>query len=309
MNQFEIYNKIGKETELLSLNNHVPLKLNMFEVLNNIPQCNLMTETKVKNGFKFITSKRGRKNKNIEKDKEIVNKSLKNKVEHSKYCNDNVRRRIKALYNKYIITLLNNLMKKKFKKNKFHFVKMEIRVTKDIGIEYNRNLLNKTIKEIIVNVSNKYQNADNNKICIKFIEEQNDNEEILNILNMTYRDLFVDYYLKSTKENSLDNSFEAHKEYILSSDGKDYLEIFIKNAESLVEFYTKSKNRKSRKIEVVDTIDIPYENEIIETSDSVNIVNNQEIVEPKMKTNTVIMVSESTQTDICNINSKLLAFL
>ena len=293
MNQFEIYNKIGKETELLSLNNHVPLKLNMFEVLNNIPQCNLMTETKVKNGFKFITSKRGRKNK----------------IEHNKYCNDNVRRRIKALYNKYIITLLNNLMKKKFKKNKFHFVKMEIRVTKDIGIEYNRNLLNKTIKEIIVNVSNKYQNADNNKICIKFIEEQNDNEEILNILNMTYRDLFVDYYLKSTKENSLDNSFEAHKEYILSSDGKDYLEIFIKNAESLVEFYTKSKNRKSRKIEVVDTIDIPYENEIIETSDSVNIVNNQEIVEPKMKTNTVIMVSESTQTDICNINSKLLAFL
>jgi hypothetical protein len=309
MNQFEIYNKIGKETELLSLNNHVPLKLNMFEVLNNIPQCNLMTETKVKNGFKFITSKRRRKNKNIEKDKEIVNKSLKNKVEHNKYCNDNVRRRIKALYNKYIITLLNNLMKKKFKKNKFHFVKMEIRVTKDIGIEYNRNLLNKTIKEIIVNVSNKYQNADNNKICIKFIEEQNDNEEILNILNMTYRDLFVDYYLKSTKENSLDNSFEAHKEYILSSDGKDYLEIFIKNAESLVEFYTKSKNRKSRKIEVVDTIDIPYENEIIETSDSVNIVNNQEIVEPKMKTNTVIMVSESTQTDIYNINSKLLAFL
>ena len=89
---------------------------------------------------------------------------------------------------------------------------------------------------------------------------------------LTYRDLFVDYYLKSTKENSLDNSFEAHKEYILSLDGKDYLEIFIKNAESLVEFYTTSKNRKSRKIEVVDTIDIPYENEVIETSDSVNIV-------------------------------------
>ena len=309
MNQFEIYNKIGKETELLPLNNNVHFKLNMFEVLNNIPQCNLMTETKVNNGFKFITSRRGRKNKNIENVKDIVYKPSKKKVEHNKYCNDNVRRRIKALYNKYIITLLNNLMKKKFKKNKFHFVKMEIRVTKDIGIEYNRNLLNKTIKEIIVNVSNKYQNADNNKICIKFIEEQNDNEEILNILNMTYRDLFVDYYLKSTKENSLDNSFEAHKEYILSSDGKDYLEIFIKNAESLVEFYTKSKNRKSRKIEVVDTIDIPYENEIIETSDSVNIVNNQEIVEPKMKTNTVIKVSKSTQTDICNINSKLLAFL
>jgi hypothetical protein len=311
MSQFEIYNKIRKETEFLPLNNNIYLKLPIIEELNSYPQCNLKTELKRKNEL-FITSKRGRKNKNIEKSVEKINKAIissKNKVEHNKFCNDNVRRRIKALYNKYIITLLNNLMKTKFEHNKLHFVKMNIRITKDIGIEYNRNLLNKTIKEIIVNVSNKYQNADNNKICIEFIEEQNDNEEILNILNMTYRDLFVDYYLKSTKENSLDNSFEAHKEYILSSDGKDYLEIFIKNAESLVEFYTKSKNRKSRKIEVVDTIDIPYENEIIETSDSVNIVNNQEIVEPKMKTNTVIMVSESTQTDICNINSKLLAFL
>ena len=200
-------------------------------------------------------------------------------------------------------------MKKKFIKNKLHFVKMEIRVTKDIGIEYNRNLLNKTIKEIISNVSNKYQNADNNKICIKFIEDQNDNEEILNILNMTYRDLYIDYYLKSTKEDSLDNSFEAHKEYILSSDGKDYLETFIKNAENIVEFYTKSKNRKHRKIEEVDVINIPYINEIIETSDSANIINNHELVEQKMKTNTVTMVSESTQTDLCDINSRLIAFL
>ena len=309
MNQSEIYNKIGKETESLPLNNNVHLKFNMFEVLNNIPQCNLMTEKKVNNEFKFITSKRGRKNKNIENDKEIIYKPSKNKVEHNKYCNDNVRRRIKALFNKYIITLLNNLMKKKFIKNKLHFVKMEIRVTKDIGIEYNRNLLNKTIKEIISNVSNKYQNADNNKICIKFIEDQNDNEEILNILNMTYRDLYIDYYLKSTKVNSLDNSFEAHKEYILSSDGKDYLETFIKNAENIVEFYTKSKNRKHRKIEEVDVINIPYINEIIETSDSSNIINNHELVEQKMKTNTVTMVSESTQTDLCDINSRLIAFL
>ena len=309
MNQFEIYNKIGKETESLPLNNNIPLKINMFEILNNIPQCNLMTKTKVNNQFKFITSKRGRKNKNIEIVKETINKSSKNKVEHNKYCNDNVRRRIKALYNKYIIILLNNLMKKNFKNNKLHFVKMEIRVTKDIGIQYNRNLLNKTIKEIIINVSNKYQNAENNKMCIKIIEEQKNNEEILNILNMTYKDLYVEYYLKSTKENSLENSFEAHKDYILSLDGKDYLEIFIKNAENLVEFYTKSKNRKPRKIEEVDTINIPYENEIVETSDTANIVNNHEIVEQKMKTNTVIMISESTQTDLCNINSKLIAFL
>ncbi len=310
MNQFEIYNKIGKETELLSLNNHVPLKLNMFEVLNNIPQCNLMTETKVKNGFKFITSKRGRKNKNIEKDKEIVNKSLKNKVEHNKYCNDNVRRRIKALFNKYIIVLLNNIMKIKYKKSKLHFVKMEIRVTKDIGIEYNRILLESTIKEIITKVSNKYQNSDNNKNCIKFIEAQDDNEEILNILNTTYKDLYTDWYLKSTKENSLDNSFEAHKENILNSDGKDYLNIFVKNAENFVKFFTDGKKRKSRRIKEIDTIDIPIGNEVIETADSTNEKNECNIKDKKsIKKYKVEMVSEETQTDLCDINAKLIAFL
>ena len=311
MNQFEIYNKIRKETEFLPLNSNIYLKLPIIEELNSFPQCNLKTELKNKNKL-FITSKRGRKNKNIEKSVEKINKAIissKNKVEHNKFCNDNVRRRIKALYNKYIITLLNNLMKTKFEHNKLHFVKMNIRITKDIGIEYNRNLLNKTIKEIISSVSKKYQNSENNKNCIRFIEEQNDNEDILNILNMTYKDLYTDYYLKSTKENTLENSFEAHKEFILSTDGKLYLEIFIKNAENFVEFYIKSKNRKSRKIEEIDTINIPYENEKVETTDSSHIVNNHDSVEQVMKTNTVTMVSESTQTDICDINSKLLAFL
>jgi len=311
MSQFEIYNKIRKETEFLPLNNNIYLKLPIIEELNSYPQCNLKTELKRKNEL-FITSKRGRKNKNIEKSVEKINKAIissKNKVEHNKFCNDNVRRRIKALYNKYIITLLNNLMKTKFEHNKLHFVKMNIRITKDIGIEYNRNLLNKTIKEIISSVSKKYQNSENNKNCIRFIEDQNDNEDILNILNMTYRDLFTDYYLKSTKENTLENSFEAHKEFILSTDGKLYLEIFIKNAENFVEFYIKSKNRKSRKIEEIDTINIPYENEKVETTDSSHIVNNHDLVEQVMKTNTVTMVSESTQTDICDINSKLIAFL
>lgn len=311
MNKFEIYNKIRKETEFLPLNNNIYLKLPIIEELNSFPQCNLKTEPKNKNEL-FITSKRGRKNKNIEKSVEKINKAIKsskNKVEHNKFCNDNVRRRIKALFNKYIITLLNNLMKTKYEHNKLHFVKMNIRITKDIGIEYNRNLLNKTIKEIISTVSKKYQNSENNKNCIKFIEEQNNNEDILNILNMTYRDLYTDYYLKSTKENTLENSFEAHKEYLLSTDGKHYLEIFIKNAESFVEFYIKSKNRKSRKIEEIDIINIPYENEKIETTDSSHIVNNHYLEEQIMKTNKVTMVSESTQTDICDINSKLIAFL
>ena len=245
MNQNEIYTKILNETESLPILNNNDLKKPIIEFIKIFPQCNS------KNMYKFKTSKRGRKNTdndNKQKEENIINILFKKKVVHNKFCNDNVRRRIKALFNKYIITLLNNLMKRKYKKSKLHFVKMEINVTKDIGIEYNRVLLETTIKEIITKVSNKYQNADNNKNWIKFIDAQEENEDILNILNTTYKDLFTDWYLKSTKENSLDNSFEAHKENILLSDGKDYLDIFVKNAENFVEFFTKGKKRKSRKI-------------------------------------------------------------
>ena len=299
MSQYEIYNNITNEIEPLPLLNKHELKLHIFEGLNSYPQCNSKNETK--NYIKFKTSKPGRKNK--------AQTSLNKKAVHNKFCNDNVRRKIKALYNKYIITLLNNLMKRKYKKSKFHFVKMNIKTTKDIGIEYNRSLLNKTIKEIITNVSNKYQNADNNKNCIKFIEKQKGNEDILNILNMTYRDLYTNYYLKSTKENSLDNSYDAHKEKILSLNGKEYLEIFIKNAENFVEFFFKTKNRKSKKTKEVDTINIPIVNELVETVDTLNEKNKEVIGEQIMKTNDVEMISVSTQTDLCDINSKLISFL
>jgi hypothetical protein len=136
-------------------------------------------------GFKFKTKKKGRKKKLSsisENQKTIASDS--NDIVHNKYSHDNIKRRIKALFNTYIIRLLNNLIKQKYKNSRHKFLKMSIRVTKDIGIEYNRNLLNKPLKEIVVNISNKYKNKENNNIkCIKFIEGQKDNEEIINILN------------------------------------------------------------------------------------------------------------------------------
>ena len=253
---------------------------------------------------KFITKKRGRKNKS----NDIINNENfnfeynKDKKVHTKYSHDNIKKRIKALYNSYIIHLLNNSLKKTFKKIKMRFIKVNIRMTKDIGIEYNRNLLNKKIKDAIINVSNKYKDLDNNKKCIKFIEEQKNNEEILNILNMTYKDLYNDYYLKSTKENNGDNSFEAHKEKILKLYGKEYLDKYIKNTKDFVEFFMNGKNRKCRKPKEVDTIDIPTEeNELIKTG-STNDTNLDNLLDNKKQ-----MVSSFAQTEICDINSKLIA--
>ena len=260
-----------------------------------------INEQKEEKQFKFITKKRGRKNKD-----QIITKS-ENKNVHNKFSNDNIKRRIKASYNKYIIKLLNNIVKKKYKKTTIKFLKMNIRITKDIAIKYNQNLLNKPLREIIVNVSNKYKNKDNNKICIKFIENQKGNAELINILNMTYKDFYMNYFLKSTKNDSLEYSFESLKEKLLILNGKEYLDKFIENAEHFVEFFTNSKIRKSRKTQEIENISIPLENETVETISVSNELNSYENAPNKNFKKTT--VSTATQTDICDINSKIISFL
>ena len=289
--------KIDEESSQTNTNKQIQLTL--FEPLKSKKK--VTNKIKENVNYKFIIKKRGRKNK----FNKILNTEEKSNV-HDKFSNDNIKRRIKSLYNKYIITLLNNIVRKKYKKCKMKFLKMNIRVAKDIGIKYNKNLLNQTIKDIIINVSNKYKNEDNNKNLIKFIENQNNNEEIYNILNMTYKELYINYYLKSTKNNSSENSFESHKEKLLILHGKEYLDRFIENAENFVEFFMNSKNRKSRKLEEIDIIDIPIEKEKIElTSNSNESVNNANTENKVIKINTV---STSTQTEIGDINSKIFVF-
>ena len=206
----------------------------------------LKDNTSNKSEFRFITIKKGRKFKSISNDK-LNEINFKGKKIHNKFSNDNIRRRIKALFHDYIIKLLNHLVKKRFKRIKNKFVKLNSRITKDVGIVYNRNLLNKKIKDIIVHISKKYLNKDNNIRLIRFIESQKNNEEILNILNMEYKDLYSDYYLKSTKIDNQENSYEAHKEKILVLYGKEYLDKYIKIVENFVEFFMTGKNRKNKK--------------------------------------------------------------
>ena len=260
-----------------------------------------INEQKEEKQLKFIIKKRGRKNKH-----QIISK-IEDKKVHNKFSSDNIKRRIKAIYNKYIIKSLNNIVKKKYKKVKIKFLNLNIRLTKDIAIEYNRNLLNQQLRDIIINISNKYKNKENNKNCIKFIEEQKDNEEIINILNMTYKDFYLEYFLKSTKNDSFEYSFEANKEKLLILNGKKYLDKFIENAEHFVEFFNKAKIRKSRKIQEIENINIPIENETVETTSVSNELNGNEN-EPN-KNSGKKTVSISSQTDICDINSRIIAFL
>ena len=265
-----------------------------IEKTKSFPSFNANQEL-ISKEYKFRTKKKGRKKKislNIENQSTRATDPY--EIVHNKFSKDNIRRRIKSLFNNYIIRLLNNLIKQKYLNSRHYFLKMNIKVTKDLGIEYNRYLLNAPLKEIIVNVSNKYQNKENNNIkCIKFIEEQKDNEEIINILNMTYEQLYINY-LNTTKNDSQENSFEAHKEKMLKVYGKEYLDKFIENTKNFIEYFKKGKNRKSRKPPEVDIINIPLE------FNKNNIIEDNKIEK--------IMVESFAQTDLCGINSKLIAF-
>ena len=302
----DLNNKSTLEIESFMKQNSFKLKLSLSQPPNNLikNETKEPNENEYSNEFKFITKKRGRKGKLFENDKEEQNTPDYKKI-HGKFCDDNIRRKIKACFHKYMINFLNNLMQINFRNNTLKFLKMNIRITKDVGIGYNRNLLDKSIKDIILNVSNKYKNKENQN---KYIKKQKNNGEILKILNTKYKDLYSDYYLKSNKKDILNNSFEEHKEKLLKKYGKEYLSLFVKNAENFIEFYLKGKNRKLRKGREVESIDIPSEKEVekdIKAYEFNGFTDDKDFENYYINKN---MVSSSIQTEIFDINKKILTF-
>ena len=297
-------NNTSKETESPSLNKLFNIGLPALEKQPNFTIVNESVKQEENKKSIFISRKRGRKS--IYQDEIKCENSIKNihdiKFVHDKFSNDNIRRKIKALFHEYIINLLNNLIKQKFKGTTMKFFKMNMKITKDVTIEYNRSLLDKYIKDIIINVSKKVHNKDSNKICIKYIESQKNNKEIMQILNMKYKDLYSNHYLKSNKDDMQNDSFEAHKDKILNKFGPEYLSLFIKNTENFIEFYINGKNRKARKPKEVESIDISFGNENKETN---KFINSNDIEKYYLNKN---MISSSTETDIFGINKKLLIF-
>ena len=191
----------------------------------------------------FIKKKKGRKKKGSNDHRS-----------HDKFSDDNMKRKVKTHFHNYIIALLNNeLEKNPQNEKKMRFGKMNSKITQNITIGYNRILFEKKIKDIIVEISDKYQNKSLNIECISYImNNQKDNEELIKYLNMTYEDMYINLYLKSTKESFTgpeeDESYEGHKEKFKQLFGEFYLKKYIKNAENLINFYKTSKQRKPRKI-------------------------------------------------------------
>jgi hypothetical protein len=114
------------------------------------------------------------------------------------------------------------------------------------------------VKDVLVQVSNKFKDKDINLYYIQKIMQIKGNSEEENIgintlrqiLNTTYKDMMNNFYLKSTKKlfenEKLDESFEKHIENLIIKYGFNYAMKFKSNAENFVQFYLSSKQRNHR---------------------------------------------------------------
>lgn len=220
---------------------------------------------------KLLKKKRGRKKLNDSDNSILISK-------HDRNSDDNLKRKVKTHFHNYIMALLNSKLKLEPGKEKLKFVKINSEITQNITIEYNQNLFKKRIKDIIVQTSEKYQNKNINRECINYImSTESINLEVINLLNKTYEDMYLNYYLKSTKDSfdsQPNESYESHKEK-LKQFGNEYLNRYIKNAENLLNFYATAKKRKSKKRENENNLSLLSEPNIINKKEGFNFLNDE----------------------------------
>ena len=198
-----------------------------------------------------IKRKRGRRNLKSGEEYEVAL--------HTKDNDDNIKRKVKTHFHNFIVAFLNMLIKNTLKtKRLYKFRKMSSKITQDITISYNKRLMETPIKEILVQVSHKFKNKDINLHYIEKIAQikggnaiNNANIQTLNdILNIPYKDMMNNFYLKSTKKlfekEKNDESFEKHIENLINKYGYNYAMKFKQNAENFVNFYITSKQRNHK---------------------------------------------------------------
>lgn len=231
----------------------------------------ILKNNKIHLKTKLLKKKRGRKKLNDSDNSILISK-------HDRNSDDNLKRKVKTHFHNYIIALLNSKLKLEPGKEKLKFVKINSEITQNITIEYNQNLFKKRIKDIIVQTSEKYQNKNINRECINYImSTESINLEVINLLNKTYEDMYLNYYLKSTKDSfdsQPNESYESHKEK-LKQFGNEYLNRYIKNAENLLNFYATAKKRKSKKREKENNLSLLSEPNIINKKEGFNFLNDE----------------------------------
>ena len=187
---------------------------------------------------------------------------------------------------------------------RYCFGKISSDITQNITVEYNQNLFEKKIKDIIVKVSDKYQDKNRNIVTLEYITKRaNPNDEIMKSLNMSYKDMYINCYLKSNKKtfegNSEDESYESHILKLRKKYGNKYATNFKKNAESLINFFYTCKKRIRRKEpnKLINPFPLLHKYDLNKNTSNLNYSQNN-IKEDIFENFSNKKISKSTQTDM-----------
>ena len=185
------------------------IQIKKFDMLNNKENASLSNENILRKNKVFPTIKRRRENQ------------------------DNIRKKLKtAFFNKFLYKKINQILKNK--QSKLYFTKFPISFVNDIRKNNNKNIINKTLLEIMLNKELQKEKDLNNYHCnLKVLENKETKEiqELKEILNKKFCKLFDEYInskefnideIKRLKNNNMDNIYIER--YIYQS--KHFIEYF-----------------------------------------------------------------------------------
>lgn len=160
-----------------------------------------------------------------------------NPLIHTKFKKDNILRRIKVHFFKFLILLCNDFIKKIYKKQKFKFKKIENNKNiSDVSIRFNLALREKSLFYILCEIGNKKKSLEstkNYKLIYKLIE---DNEVFRDFFNLKIEYLYNLFILKEKTKEDLVKLYGLRKALTMEDYIKQQLENNIDNNEYVENF-------------------------------------------------------------------------
>lgn len=159
------------------------------------------------------------------------------KYEHTKNKNDNRVIKIQSHYFNFIIKFLNDIMK--IFKIKYFFLPLDHKFKISIKIEHRKSLINKSIKDIVINIpiSEKFsKNCKNHNELVYSKLKEEKQSIILDIMDKNYLFLFDKIYYKNIRHLNLNIFGFIDHEIQLSNKVNMYIDLINKNENNDLEY-------------------------------------------------------------------------
>ena len=201
-------------------------------------------------------------NDNKKEDKEFLNKKRKTNIKdahYNKFSSDRIVKKIRILILNAIFKFINEKIKILFNNNigKGIFIKLFLPINKSnlshSSVEYDKEFLNKKLKEIFSSISDKftnYLNTKNKDLIENLINLENKGKYFQELFELTFLDCLE--HIRGTKNSEILNDLPKIND-ILIQEGKnineDEIEIYkeIINNYEIIIGHKKKRNAKKRK--------------------------------------------------------------